>query len=223
MWLLYAFAGPVLWGISTHIDKYLVERYFKHSSTTVLMVFTALIGLLMLPFIWYFVPNVMNLPLPSIAVMAVSGIFYMGSMLFYLQALQIEEASAVAPLFQLSPIFGYALAYVFLGETLTHMQLFGGILVMLGTILLSFDTSFHFRVIKGRFLLLMLACTFVLALSSVVFKFYAIQDELEYDVLDLRRRSALRCRHIMYPDVFQAVQTSATKKYRRGLGRKCGK
>jgi hypothetical protein len=28
MWLLYAFSGPIFWAISTHIDKYLVDRYF---------------------------------------------------------------------------------------------------------------------------------------------------------------------------------------------------
>ena len=30
-WLLLAFLGPVLWAVSTHIDKYLVERFFKDS------------------------------------------------------------------------------------------------------------------------------------------------------------------------------------------------
>ena len=44
MWLLFALSGPVLWAASTHIDKYLVDRYFKNSDTAVLMVFTALIG-----------------------------------------------------------------------------------------------------------------------------------------------------------------------------------
>ena len=44
MWLLFAFSGPVLWAISTHIDKYLVDKYFRHSDTAVLMVFTALLG-----------------------------------------------------------------------------------------------------------------------------------------------------------------------------------
>ena len=32
--------------------------------------------------------------------MTVSGILYMGAMLFYLRAIQSEEASVVAPLFQ---------------------------------------------------------------------------------------------------------------------------
>jgi hypothetical protein len=50
MWLLFAFSGPVLWAISTHIDKYLVEKYFRHSSVAVLLVFTSLIGVVMLPF-----------------------------------------------------------------------------------------------------------------------------------------------------------------------------
>jgi len=44
----FCFFGADLWAASTHIDKYLVEKYFKNSDTAVLMVFTAFIGLLML-------------------------------------------------------------------------------------------------------------------------------------------------------------------------------
>ncbi len=176
-WLVFAFSGPVFWAVSTHIDKYLVDTYFKDKSTAVLMVFTALIGLLMLPFIWWYEPAVLSLPTVSVAVMIVSGIFYMGAMLFYLQALQREEASAVAPLFQMSVVWGYGLAYVVLGETLSLVQIFGGLLIVSGALLLSLDTSLRFRKIKMRFVLLMIACTFVLALSSVVFKFFAVHDE----------------------------------------------
>ena len=53
-WLLFAFSGPVLWAVSTHFDKYLVERYFKHSDVAVLLFFTAFIGLLTLPFIAFY-------------------------------------------------------------------------------------------------------------------------------------------------------------------------
>ena len=48
-WLAFAFCGPVLWAVSTHLDKYLVEKYFKSSHVAVLLIFTALIGLLTLP------------------------------------------------------------------------------------------------------------------------------------------------------------------------------
>ena len=43
-WLAFALCGPILWAISTHLDKYLVERYFKDADVAVLMLFTALMG-----------------------------------------------------------------------------------------------------------------------------------------------------------------------------------
>src|SRR5258706_9895818 len=40
-WLLFAILGPLSWAISTHIDKYLVDKYFHDSDTAVLIFFTA--------------------------------------------------------------------------------------------------------------------------------------------------------------------------------------
>ena len=72
-WLVYAFSEPVLWAASTHIDKYLVERYFKDSSVAVLLVFTALIGVLVLPCILYWQPAVLGLRLRDILVIVFPG------------------------------------------------------------------------------------------------------------------------------------------------------
>ncbi|MEJ0024452.1 MAG: EamA family transporter [Rhizomicrobium sp.] len=176
MWLLLAFTGPVLWAVSTHIDKYLVERFFKNSDTAVLMVFTALIGLLMLPVIAIFQGGVFAIAPTDILVMAVSGILYMGAMLLYLRAIQTEEASVVAPLFQMSTLFTFLIAYVLLGETLNWIQAGGGVLVVAGALSLSLDASFRLKRWKLGFVALMLACTFVLALSSVLFKLFAVRD-----------------------------------------------
>ena len=38
-WLVFALCGPIFWAISTHLDKYLVERYFKNADVVVLMLF----------------------------------------------------------------------------------------------------------------------------------------------------------------------------------------
>jgi uncharacterized membrane protein len=176
MWILLAFSGPVLWAVSTHIDKYLVERFFKNSDTAVLMVFTALIGLVMLPPIAIFASGVFAASAPDVAVMMASGILYMGAMLLYLRAIQSEEASVIAPMFQLSTLFTFALAYVFLHETLSFVQIGGAALVIAGALLSSLDRSFRLRRIKRGLVLLMLACTFVLALSSVLFKLFAVKD-----------------------------------------------
>src|SRR6478609_5345455 len=116
MWLLYALSGPILWALSTHIDKYLVEKYFRHSDTAVLMVFTAFLGVFALPVIWLFAPKVLSLSPLAMGVMSVSGVLYMGAMLFYLRAIQSEEASVVAPLFQANTLFTFLLGVVLLHE-----------------------------------------------------------------------------------------------------------
>ncbi|MFO1248068.1 MAG: DMT family transporter [Alphaproteobacteria bacterium] len=177
MWLLYAFTGPLLWAVSTHIDKYLVDKYFRHSDTAVLMVFTALLGLLALPAIWLAEPKVLQLPWMATGVMTVSGILYMGAMLFYLRAIQSEEASVVAPLFQANTVFTLILGLVFLHELPRWQQLAGAALVVMGAMGLSLDKKLRLGSFKPRLVLLMCTATFVLALSSVVFKFFAVHDE----------------------------------------------
>ena len=171
MWLVFALSGPVLWAVSTHIDKFLVDKYFRDSDTAVLMVFTAFIGVAALPVIWAFDPQVMALPATAIGVMTLSGILYMGAMLFYLRAIQREEASVVAPLFQANTLFTFALGLLILHEVPSLLQLGRAGLIVTGAIGLSLDHSFRLRGFKLRLVALMLAATLVLALSSVVFKF----------------------------------------------------
>jgi uncharacterized membrane protein len=176
-WLLFAFSGPVLWAISTHFDKYLVEKYFKRSDVAVLLVFTAFVGLLTLPFIAFYVPNIASPGAGNIALIMLSGILYMGAMLFYLRALQSEEASVVAPFFQAVPLFGYALAYFVLGETLSIVQMAGGALIVAGTLIVSVHFGRKARVFKLRLTLLMVGCGFVAALSGLIFKVFATEVE----------------------------------------------
>jgi len=175
-WLLFAILGPLSWAASTHIDKYLVDKYFHDSDTAVLMVFTAIVGVIALPVIWFFEPSVVSLPVSAMIVMAVSGILYMGGMLLYLRALQSEEASAVAPFFQLSTIFTLFLAAIFLGERLQLPQLAGIGLIVLGALAVSTDGGAFLRQFKMRLLFLMAGATFIVALSAVLFKYFAVQD-----------------------------------------------
>src|SRR5215468_3403039 len=117
-WILLAFCGPVLWAASTHIDKYLVERFFKDSGVGALLIFTALIGVVGMPPIAAFV-DVFAIGATGIAVTAASGLMYLAAIYFYLRALQQEEASVIAPLFQTSTLFTYAIAYFVLHESLS--------------------------------------------------------------------------------------------------------
>lgn len=175
MWLLFALSGPVFWALSTHIDKYLVDRYFRNGDTAVLMVFTSLVGVVMLPPIALLEPAVFALGALDVAVLAASGAFYIGAMLFYLRAIQSEEASVVAPLFQASTLFTFLFGWLFLGEKLGAREVGGCALIVAGALLISLDLS-SARRLKWRLVALMLACTSVLAAASVIFKFFAVRD-----------------------------------------------
>ena len=174
-WLVFAFSGPVLWAASTHLDKYLLERYFKHSDVALLLLFTAFMGTAVLPFIAFFEPAVVALPAGSIALILLSGVLYMGALLFYLRALQFEEASVVAPFFQAAPLFGYVLAYFFLGERLSAMQLAGGGTIIAGTLIVSIRFDRKVRMFKARLVLLMLGCGLAMAISGLIFKIFALR------------------------------------------------
>jgi uncharacterized membrane protein len=176
MWLIFAFSGPILWAISTHLDKYLVEKYFKHSNVAVLLVFTALIGLLTLPFIWLIQPQVVGVGPANSALMALSGVLYMGGMLFYLRALQSEEASEVAPFFQAAPLFGFGLGYLVLGEVLSPAQMAGGALIVGGTALVSLRSGAPRSKLNLRLAAPMLASALAMAVSSLIFKIFALRE-----------------------------------------------
>jgi len=176
-WVVFAFSGPVLWAISVHLDKYLVERFFKQSDVAVLLLFTAFVGMLLLPFIWFFDPSVTAIGAGNIALILFSGILYMGALLLYLQALQTEEASVVAPYFQAGPLFGYGLAYLVLGETLSGRQLIGGVFILVGALIVSVRFDRGARIFKARLAALMLPCGFAMALSGLIFKIFAIEVE----------------------------------------------
>ena len=97
-------------------------------------------------------------------------------MLFYLRALQSDEASAVAPFFQLSTIFTLLLAYVFLRENLGLRQLSGVVLIVAGALAVSSNRGAFLQRFNMRLLLLMAGATFIVALSAVLFKYFAVED-----------------------------------------------
>jgi len=166
-----------LWAISTHLDKYLVERYFKRVHPAVLLVFTGVTNLVALPFIVALRPGVLDLGIDAIALMMLSGVLLMGAALFYLQALQSEEASVVAPFFQAAPLFGFALGYAVLGERLSGLQLLGAALTIAGAAIAATRSGSRGRSFNARLVMLMLACAFTVALSSLIFKMFTLRDE----------------------------------------------
>jgi drug/metabolite transporter (DMT)-like permease len=101
----------------------------------------------------------------------------MGAMVFYLRAIQSEEASVIAPLFQTSTIFTLILAYLLLDEIPGWRRIAGVALIVASVISLAIDPGGRSRPIRGQTIILMTCTTLVVALSGVLFKYFAVRSD----------------------------------------------
>jgi uncharacterized membrane protein len=174
-WFLIALIAPILWSITNHIDKHLLSKYIRGNAVGALMIFSSLIGLFLLPFILIIQPNVLNISSFNAFLIIINGIIYILAILPYFYALEKDEASIVIPLFQVIPVFGYFLALIFLGESLTLQQILASLLVVLGAIIISIEPKnlkFKFQVFW-----LMILSSFLIALNGLIFKLVGIQED----------------------------------------------
>lgn len=174
-WFLIALISPALWSICNHIDKYLIGKYFKSGGPGALIIFSSIIGFFVLPFIFLFQPNVLNIPVSQISLVVLVGVISIIAILVYLYALKRDEASMVVPLFQITPVFYFILGFIFLGETLTQRQIVGSLLIILGGASLSLDIENKKPRLEHRIFLLMLFSCFLLAISGLIFKVVALE------------------------------------------------
>ena len=135
-WLGWALLSAFFAGITAILAKVGVADINSHLATavrtTVVLVFTWSIALAVAPrgalghisrHTWVF--------------LALSGLATGLSWLCYFRALQLGEASRVAPIDKLSVAFAIVLAAIFLKEPLTWHQCMGGGLILLGALVLA--------------------------------------------------------------------------------------
>ncbi|MBU0750106.1 DMT family transporter [Patescibacteria group bacterium] len=178
-WFFIALIGPFLYALTNHIDKVLLEKYFKEGGVGTLILFSSLLSALALPFLFMADPTVLNVSIPNILILAFVGILNVAVLWCYLLALKDEEASVAVVFYQLVPVFGYILGYIILGEVLTQMQLIAMAIVIFGTSIISFeiDAENKFKLRKNT-IVLMLAAAFFWGLESVIFKAVALEEQL---------------------------------------------
>lgn len=178
-WFLLALVGPFMYALTNHIDKILLEKYFKEGGVGTLILFSSLLSALALPFIFFADTKVFNLDIISIITLAVVGILNILVLWFYLLALNDEEASIAVVFYQLVPVFGLILGYFVLNEVLTQIQIIAMIIIILGTSIISFeiDAENKFR-LRKKTIILMSAAAFFWALESVIFKVVALEENV---------------------------------------------
>lgn len=133
-WYIFAAATPAFYSFSNFIDKFLIEKKIKNPvlMTAISGLVSGLIGILI-----GLIVGFKNIGFIQIGLIIFAGILLIFYLLPYFEAMKIEDASRVVPLFQFIPVFTLILSSVFLKETLTNKQIVGLVLVVVSGFLLS--------------------------------------------------------------------------------------
>jgi uncharacterized membrane protein len=174
-WFTIALFGPIFWSITNHIDKYLLSRHLAGIGKGALILYSTLFGVFVLPIIFFTGTKVLSITPLNALIMCVAGIISSVAIYLYLCALDLDEASIVVPFYQTIPVFGLALGYTLLNESITLMQILGGGIIILGGIILSIELEWGHKIkFKGKVPILMLTSSFLFALYETLFKLAAL-------------------------------------------------
>ncbi len=176
-WFFIAILAPFLWSISNFVDKYLLSSFFKNKGIGALLIFSSLVSIIMMPIFFVMDRNVLEIPLSNIIILVLGGIISVLAILFYLYAINKDDASTVVPFFQLIPVFLYIFGYFLLGESLQKNEIIAGILIIIGAGILSLEIQEDKSIkIKKKLVFLMILSSMLYALYEVLFKFIAIEN-----------------------------------------------
>jgi drug/metabolite transporter (DMT)-like permease len=171
--------GPLLYAMTNHIDKVMLENYFQDHGVLTLILFSSLLSAVGLPILYFIDPTALAVPVSSIAKLFVVGALNLLVLWAYLMALKDDEATIVIIYYSLVPVLGGIFGYIFLDEQLGSKQVWAMIVVIVGTSLVSFELGserkFSFR--KNTVVYMLIATT-AWASEATIFKHVALEESV---------------------------------------------
>jgi transporter family protein len=135
-WLYWALLSALFAGLTAVLAKVGVREVDSNLATAIRTV-------VILVFAWSIVLIARPQPLSAVPprtwlFLVLSGLATGASWLCYFRALQLGDASRVAPVDKLSVVFAIVLAALFLRENVTWQHWLGGALIVSGTIVIAY-------------------------------------------------------------------------------------
>ena len=173
-----AISAACLWALVNVGDKYVVgNRITNPYVYTVVGFLAGTVGLVILPFVNFYVPSLYVLLWLFISTLG----FFVGTF-FYLKAMSGEEVTRLMILFNSLSIFTLLFSWFFIGEKLTAYQLVAFGLLLAGAVF----SSLHFNSGKVKFSVVfvwaMLSCVFY-AVYDVVTRYLVVNNFISYDLV----------------------------------------
>lgn len=178
-WFLLALIAPLLYSFTNHIDKFLLEKYFKDGGVGTLILVSSILSIAAVPMLYMVDPAVLDVDAKSVAILCGLSVLDIILLWSYLLALKDDESSVVIVFYQLVPVLGLLFGYLILGEKITLIQGVAMAIVLLGTTIISFeiDSENSIRPRWKTVLLMAVACT-CWAIEIVIFKAVALEENV---------------------------------------------
>lgn len=173
-WIFLAVFSISLFSLSNIIDKIVLDKYINNAGAVGIIVGIAgFIASLLV----YAIFGVTLFPIKDSVFIILSGVLGVFYLVPYFQALLVDEASRVIPLYQIVPVFTLILSFIFLKEGIANMQIVGFVLVLFGGFLISIE-RFDKTIFKIRpaFWYMMLA-SLLFSISTVLFRFVVVSND----------------------------------------------
>ncbi len=173
--MIFAIVSQALFAVSNFIDKYLIDKRIRNPLLVTILAGLAslLLGILIFLFRGFSIIETKQLVL-----ILVSGILLELYLIPYFQALAMDDASRIVPLFQFVPVFVLILSYFIVGEALSGKQLLGSAFIIVGGFVLATKKIEGGSIFKLRkSLWLMLIASLLYAITGVLFKWVVIAQD----------------------------------------------
>lgn len=176
-WFFIALIATFCFSTISHIDKYLISKYLRDGGIGGLMLFSSLFAIFLLPVIFIIEKDVFSISATSALFLIMVGILSFVAVFFYFKALTYTDASVIIPFFQLIPVFGFALGFILLKETIPLQSIVAGLIIMIGVIIISIDKKDKKSVgFQKKIVFLMIGSSFTYAFYEVLFKLVTIPE-----------------------------------------------
>ena len=177
-WFVLATVSPLLWAMCNHIDKIILEKYFKDGGVGTLLIVAALASGMALPFLFLADRSVLAVSMNDIGILAVTAVLDVVLLWAYLSALQHDDSSRVIVFYQMVPVLGVVSGWFFLNEVVSNKQLIAMLIILVGTSIISFEEvggSLKFKWKTVAYMLLACSCW---AAELAIFKVAAVEENV---------------------------------------------
>lgn len=167
-WMLFALLPPLFWTLGNYIDQYVSRKWFSERTLSC-VTYESIISVFYIPVFILIKPDVLNVSFQDAVIVMIGGLFPVLSGIPYYLSLKERDASLAIPMFQTIPIFTCIIGWLFFGETLSGMDIIGGLIIIVSAMAMLWD--FHAKTFSYRPFFLMLLASFFYAMHYVVMRF----------------------------------------------------